>query len=363
MERGGFYIKVESEKMSRSLRKLLPVLAWTGVGFVFATQLRIFFSRTGAMKWRDTILWEVPRWFLWALLAPVVTRLTRRYPLQKENAGKRVVLHTLLACAVSAVHLTLFVLLFRLLRMPLHDKEDIFLTFRFAFPLDFHVGIAVYWLILFITQSRDSEQRIARLQLELTQAQLQALKMQLHPHFLFNTLNSISSYLRKDVEIADEMIGRLGDFLRLTLQNPGGDEIALEKEIEFLRRYLDIEQLRFQDRLDAQFDIAPETLPALVPNLILQPVVENAVQHGISNQPGKGIIRIVSRRRDGVLQIAIHDNGPGLPDLIRQGIGISATRERLSQMYGAEGHFEITNSLAGGVIATLEIPFRLPEAS
>jgi two-component system, LytTR family, sensor kinase len=159
------------------------------------------------------------------------------------------------------------------------------------------------------------------------------------------------------------MIGRLGDFLRLTLQNPGGDEIALEKEIEFLRRYLDIEQLRFQDRLDAQFDIAPETLPALVPNLILQPVVENAVQHGISNQPGKGIIRIVSRRRDGVLQIAIHDNGPGLPDLIRQGIGISATRERLSQMYGAEGHFEITNSLAGGVIATLEIPFRLPEAS
>lgn len=315
------------------------------------------------MGWIDAFVWEVPRWLLWALFAPVVRRLAIRYPVSRDNAARRIALHTVLGAIVSMVHLILFVLVFHLLRLWMGNSGELFDTFQFAFPLDFHVGIAVYWLIVLLRQFTDSEQRIARMQMELTQAQLSALKMQLHPHFLFNTLNSISSFLRKDVEIADEMIGRLGDFLRLTLQNPGSEEISLEKELDFLRRYLDIEQLRFQDRLHAQFDVAPETLTALVPNLILQPVVENAVRHGVSAQTGSGMIRISAKRSNGQLQIVITDNGPGLPQRITLGIGIAATRNRLRRMYGEEADFEMTNQPEGGAMVTLKIPYRQSETA
>ena len=313
------------------------------------------------MGWGDSLLWEVPRWCLWALLAPIVTYLVRRYPLRKENAPKRILLHSVLGAAISLLHLFLFVLTVHFIRMSLGDSGRFLDLFLFAFTLDFHVGVAVYWLLLLLRQSKDTEQRLARLQVELTQAQLQALKMQLHPHFLFNTLNSISSFLRTDVETADEMIGRLGDFLRLTLQNPGAEEILLEKEVEFLRHYLEIEQLRFQDRLYAEFEIAPDTLRALVPNLILQPIVENAVRHGVSQKAGKGTIRIVSRRSRDSLQIVISDTGPGIPEKIIPGIGITATRDRMQRMYGELGRFHIGNDAAGGTIVTVEMPFRGPE--
>jgi two-component system LytT family sensor kinase len=344
------------------VRKLLPVLAWLLVGLVFASQLHLFSIRVGGdMGWRDALIWEIPRWTLWALLAPVVTRIARRYPWRREQAVRHLAIHTICGAALSFVHLILFVLIYHALRLSIGEQGDILNAFQFAFPLDFHVGIAVYWLIVLLRQNSDSEQRVARLQAELTQAQLQALKMQLHPHFLFNTLNSISSYLRTDVEVADEMIGQLGDFLRMTLRNPGTEEIVLEKELEFLKRYLGIEQLRFQDRLDAQFEIDPETLSALVPNFILQPVVENAVRHGISTRSGKGTIRIAAKRQNGQLQILIYDNGPGLPAQITEGIGIAATRDRLRRMYGMDGHLDLANQPEGGALVTLGIPFHVAE--
>ncbi|HEY4490452.1 MAG TPA: histidine kinase [Acidobacteriota bacterium] len=347
-----------------TIRKLLPLAAWGMVGLVFTTQLYLFVRRTGgSMGWIDAFVWEVPRWLLWAFLAPIVRRLAVRYPVGKDNAVRRIAAHTLYGALVSMVHLILFVLVFHVLRLWMGNSGELLETFQFAFPLDFHVGIAVYWLIVLLRQFTDSEQRIARMQVELTQAQLSALKMQLHPHFLFNTLNSISSFLRKDVEVADEMIGRLGDFLRLTLQNPGSDEISLEKELEFLRRYLEIEQLRFEDRLLAQFDVAPDTLSALVPNLILQPVVENAVRHGVSEQTGLAMIRISAKRLNGRLQIVVTDNGRGLPQQITHGIGIAATRDRLARMYGEQARFDLANQAEGGAVVTLEIPYRTSETA
>ena len=311
------------------------------------------------MNWGDVLLWELPRWLLWGIFAPFLSQLARRYPVTKQNAVRQITLHTLFGAAISFVHLILFVLIEHWIRQPGPPDNSLTDLFLFAFPLDFHVGIAVYWLIVLLRQRSDSEQHLSRLQAELSRAQLDALKMQLHPHFLFNTLNSISSYLRTDIEVADEMIGQLGDFLRLTLRNPGAEEIELEKELDLMKRYLGIEQLRFQDRLQTLFDIEPESHNALVPNLILQPVVENAVRHGISAVSGSGFIRIAARRRANTLQICIVDNGPGLPQRVEEGIGIATTRQRLIRMYGAEGKLELKNEPAGGTLVVLEFPFRV----
>ena len=346
-----------------SIRKLLPFFVWLIVGLVFATQLYLFSSRAGGtMGWKDVLVWELPRWCVWAFLAPIITRLARKFPVRKENAAKRIPLHILLGAVLSFAHLIIFVMIFHQLKLAFGDEGPIFSAFQFAFPLDFHVGIAVYWLMVLLRQNSDAEQRVARLQAELTQAQLQALKMQLHPHFLFNTLNSISSYLRTDVEIADEMIGELGDFLRLTLQNPGSEELVLTKELEFLKRYLAIEQLRFQDSLKAEFEIQPETLDALVPSFILQPMVENAVRHGISKRSGEGIglIKIAATRNNGELRIVISDNGPGLPAEIREGIGITSTRDRLDRMYGKNARMDLISGPTGGTTVDVRIPFRVP---
>jgi len=348
--------------MRKQVRRLLPFFIWVMVGVVFASQLHLFASRTGGrMGWRDSLFWEVPRWCLWALLAPIVSSIARRYPWRKQDAVRLLAIHSLCAVILSSIHLVSFVLIFHLLRLSVAQPGSLIDTLQFAFALDFHVGVAVYFLIVLLRQYGDSEKRLTRLQTELTRAQLQALKMQLHPHFLFNTLNSISSYLRTDVEVADEMIGRLGDFLRMTLQDRAAQEIVLEKELEFLKQYLAIEHLRFQDRLQTEYDIAPETLPALVPNLILQPLVENAIRHGVQSKPGIATIRISSRQTNGELQIRIEDDGAGLPERIQEGIGILTTRQRLDQAFGKAGRLELGNQSGGGAIVTLSRTFHIGE--
>jgi two-component system LytT family sensor kinase len=191
--------------------------------------------------------------------------------------------------------------------------------------------------------------------------------MQLQPHFLFNTLNSISTLLDEDVEAADEMLARLGDFLRLTLDNSGAEEVTLQEELELLRCYLEIEQVRFQDRLTVLMEIEPETLEALVPNLILQPIVENAIRHGIVEDVGKGRIEIHSSRSNGMLLLQVRDNGPGLQAEAsagragsKRGLGFTLTRERLERLYAARQRFHLDEAAPGGVQVTLEIPFVTP---
>jgi LytS/YehU family sensor histidine kinase len=232
----------------------------------------------------------------------------------------------------------------------------------------------MYWLILIACHAiqyqarlRAGELKASQLEAQLAQAQLSALKMQLHPHFLFNTLHSISALLHVDVEAADRMVARLGDFLRLTLDNSENQEVTLEQELEFLRCYLDIELTRFQDRLTVDLDIASETLTAQVPNLIMQPIVENAIRHGIATRIEPGRIWISSERKDGRLRIQIRDDGPGFaskpisPGRERQfgeGIGLSNARARLARLYGSEHVLDLSNGREGGAIVTLEMPFR-----
>ncbi len=186
--------------------------------------------------------------------------------------------------------------------------------------------------------------------------------MQLHPHFLFNTLHSISALLHRDTDGARKMITRLGDFLRLTLENSGTQEVTLQQEMEFLRCYLEIERIRFQDRLTTRVEVDPDALDTQVPNLILQPIVENAIRHGVAPRSTPVVIEIRAKQEDGFLRIRIRDNGPGLPmnrsteSLFKKGLGLANTQTRLDRLYGARHRFEIANDPAGGLAVTLEIP-------
>ena len=235
----------------------------------------------------------------------------------------------------------------------------------------FDYGMLIYWVILLINYTFDyyrrfqeGEVKASRLEAQLAQAELQALKMQLQPHFLFNTLHSISALLHKDVNAADTMIARLGDFLRLTLENAGTQEVSLQEEIEFLRCYLEIERMRFRDRLTVHINIEPAVFGARVPNLILQPIVENAIRHGIAPRSRPGRIEIYARRQDSILQVQITDDGPGLPvngnskGILKEGVGLANTQARLQQIYGKAHRLDLANAPMGGLTVTLEIPFK-----
>ena len=219
--------------------------------------------------------------------------------------------------------------------------------YRAYFGLGFYIDLIIASLIiiavhalLYYRRFRASELEQAALKTQLAQARLSALKMQLHPHFLFNTLHSISSLVLEDPPKANSMIARLGDFLRLTLDHSGQQLVTLKEETEFLRCYLEIEQVRFGDRLTVEFQIEPATLAAEVPHLILQPVVENAIQHAIAPRATPGAIQVAAKQTSGLLRLEVTDDGPGLTissnALESQGLGLKNVRARLEQLYGSQ---------------------------
>ena len=235
---------------------------------------------------------------------------------------------------------------------------------------DFLIALVFYALVLAFAQAtnyykryREEELHALQLESQLSRSQLDALKMQLHPHFLFNALNSISALQMEDTEAAQEMTAQLGDFLRMTLENVGTHEVTLEKEIEFLECYLDIEKVRFGRRLTTNIEIAPELLNCRVPNLILQPLVENAIRHGIAPNAALGQINIRAARENGWLKIAVADNGKGIEKekmnrVLTSGLGLSNTQARLEQLYGADFRFDLQNAASGGLLVTLRLPHK-----
>jgi two-component system LytT family sensor kinase len=343
---------------------------WTLVGLLFTSQL--YFSRLNTerpMPWHKVFLVQMSGAYLWALATPLVLWLARRFPFDRQHW-----LRNLLA------HLAASLLIITLIYTVYTNVFYIVYTGRLSYPLgfqstlqnivwNFSEGISIYLLLLVINHALDYHQRYqekvlekSQLEMQLAQAQLQALKMQLHPHFLFNTLHSISALLNKDTEAARQMIARLGDFLRLTLDNSGAQEVTLQREIEFLQSYLEIEHIRFQDRMTTHVEVEPHALDAQVPNLILQPIVENAIRHGIAPRSTPGRIEIRAEHKNSVLRIQVRDNGPGLSvnrssvNLFKEGLGLANTRARLQQLYGAAHRFELANDPQGGLIVTLEIP-------
>jgi LytS/YehU family sensor histidine kinase len=230
-------------------------------------------------------------------------------------------------------------------------------------------NLAVYGVILgaarlfaYYERTRERELRASQLEGQLARAQLRALEMQLRPHFLFNTLNAVSELIHTDPRAADRMVARLGDMLRATLEGEGDGEVSLRRELEYLDRYLDIERMRFRDTLRVDVETDPEALDAAVPGLILQPIVENALRHGVGSRPGPGRIEIHAARENGRLVIHVRDDGPGLPNgtppAEGTGIGLDNTRARIEQLYGPEARLELRNAEAGGAEVSLSIPFR-----
>jgi LytS/YehU family sensor histidine kinase len=233
----------------------------------------------------------------------------------------------------------------------------------------FHVTLVIYWAIVlahlswgYYQRGRERELQASALATELVRTRLEVLRMQLNPHFLFNTLHTISALIHENPEDADRIVARLSELLRVSLEQSDTQEVPLRQELSFLERYLQIEQTRFQDRLAVEMEVEPGLDHVLVPSLILQPLVENAIRHGIEPREDTGRVKIAARRLDGMLELKVSDNGPGLPESEiapnREGVGLSNTRSRLSHLYGANHRFDLTPASGGGLEARLLIPFR-----
>ena len=228
----------------------------------------------------------------------------------------------------------------------------------------FHPNLLTYWAIVGFTQALDYFRRYTDREKQLAQAELHLLRSQLQPHFLFNTLHTISAMMHEDVNAADRMINRLSDLLRLTLESIGEHEVPLRQEIEFLKAYVEIERIRFQERLTLVVDVSPEALDAMVPSMILQPLAENSIRHGFASHNISGRIKVEAGRRDDRLILRVLDNGPGFPMATlsdsSEGLGLLNTQRRLEQLYLGVYRFELQNSPNGGAFLMMEIPFRIP---
>ena len=221
--------------------------------------------------------------------------------------------------------------------------------------------VLIAHVVSYYHRFREREVRTSQLQALLVKARLQALKSQLQPHFLFNTLNSISALMLTDVKAADRMIVRLGDLLRISLDTAGTQMTTLSRELEFVNCYIEIEKVRFEERLKVSVDVAPETLDASVPHLLLQPLVDNAIKHGISRLTAGGEIRISATIDHGDLHLEVRDNGPGVREAVTfqsSGVGLRITRERLETIYGQQQSVELLNLPEGGAVARVSIPLQ-----
>ena len=355
----------------RLSRWLLAFLFWTAIGLFFSTHIYLLINvmEGRSFPFSKAVRTTLPDWYLWAFLAIPILKLCRRYPLESKSWRESIWIHLPASAGFAIFHISLAVsslLLFEALDGFQYSWLE---KFELNFIWYFHYDVLTYWAIAGFAHAMQyyrslQEKRVAavKLQAQLSQAQLQALKMQLHPHFLFNTLNSMSSLLQRsgsehmDIQTAKKMIVRLADFLRLTLHNSGAQDVDLQYELEFLRCYLEIEKVRFQDRLTVRMNIDPATLQMRIPNLILQPIVENAIRHGIATRSTPGTVEISTMKNDGMLRVLIRDNGPGLSKTFQEGVGLSNTKARLQQSFGESYRFSLENVPAGGAEVILEIP-------
>jgi sensor histidine kinase YesM len=342
------------------------------LGVTFSVQNYIMMNSRGyTISWHDSWSEQVPFWVVWAMLSPIFFYMTSRFPLDRERWWRTILMHIPAGIVFTLVHFGIYFAVLVLLQERDAKSVKTLAQFSELLPrLNFGLRFWSYLLLIsigyaidFYQRYQENAMRASQLETRLAQAELDALKMQLHPHFLFNTLNSISALLHKDVEAADRMIARLGDFLRMTLRNSGRQEISFAEELDFLKCYLEIERIRFHDRLTVEINIEPGAESRQVPNLLLQPIVENAIRHGIGDREAPGKISIHAACSNGALRIRVQDNGAGLkPDGVRyrEGVGLQNTRSRLQQLYGARQRLEMYNSPGGGVTVEIEMPQRGP---
>ena len=350
---------------------ILLFLFWTVLGFAFAGQ--VYLSNSKAFKptpWSVALGRALADYYVFALLSVPTLWICRKFPAAGKHGARSVAVHLIAGAAFSIAWIALRAAFEEWRTRGTEDSVMFSVAFSQALAATFFFNLLVYFGIVaaqnaftYYWKFHERELHAAELETRLTEARLQALQMQLNPHFLFNTLNAIASLMHKDVDAADRMIVRLSELLRYALDSTNEQEVPLRQELDFLGRYLDIQRARFGERLSIRNEIAPEALNARVPNLILQPLVENAIEHGLEPQARSGEIVLRARINDHRLVIEVIDNGVGLKNgtAPSEGIGLSNTRARLQQLYGASQEVQIANGSSGGATVRLEIPLRRTE--
>lgn len=358
-----------------SAKKWAAVVAvWTILGVVYGSPI-YFEVRAEGMQhaaWR-IFSWSILTWLAWVPLTPAIVWLARKFSLVEDTWKRNLAIHLPAFLAISALHSAAATAIALGVRPfdNMGSSPEVFWP-RFvskmqgAFGSDLLVYGAVvgaFYAFDYYRKYREREFVATRLEAQLAQAQLDALRMQLHPHFLFNTLNSIVGLVRDNKNnAAVNMLVGLSDLLRHTLEHSARHEVELREELNFIKLYLKIQETRFSDRLEIEFDIDPATTRALVPNLILQPLTENALRHGIGRSADSGLVGISSAITDGHLRLSVYDNGAGLPDDWQMkgstGIGLANTAARLQQLYDDNHQFDIRNRDGGGVEVVILMPMR-----
>ena len=322
--------------------------------------------------WQSLVILNCIYWYVWAAFTPAIVWLSQHFRFERQGLFRAVAVHVPSVVFFSFAHIATMSgvrwwLAFNEGR-PFWWWQDV----QRSALQNFDWEMITYWAILglshavlYYRESGDRALRAAQLETQLVEAQLKTLQQQLHPHFLFNTLHAISALMHRDVEAADRTLMRLSDLLRLTLENIGQHEVTLKAELEFLSKYLQIEQTRFADRLKVRFDVQPDALDTLVPNLILQPLVENAIKHGVARKAGPGHIDISARREGDKLWMEVRDDGVGLSEdaltALQKGIGVSTTHARLKHLFGADYRFEFHRQHAG-LAVVVAVPWRADAA-
>jgi two-component system, LytTR family, sensor kinase len=359
----------------------LSFSVWTFVALAYTLTIYQLYRSTGSpMSFLSVLALQVSQVFGYALLTPFVLAFANRYPVQRTQLATSSLLLLLGGPVFAVLHVALrgmtpyafwdphvrhwvsaiwnyqahtFGIQWQMYqRLFLTNVVDDIITTYLPIVLIAHV-------VSYYQKFRERELRTSQLQAQLEKARLQSLKSQLQPHFLFNTLNSISALMLTNVEAADRMITRLGDLLRISLETAGTQMTTLSRELEFVNCYIEIEKVRFEERLKVTIDVAPDTLDASVPHLLLQPLVDNAIKHGISRMTSGGELRITVTRDDADLHLEVRDNGPGFRDpnhFQSRGLGLRITRERLETIYGQDQSMELLTLPEGGVSVRVSIP-------
>ena len=349
---------------------------WTAWGLLLSAQVAVYVRLTGKpMPFLTALRLNMPGALVWAVFTPAAIWLGRRYPPFEGPHWPRGLAVNLVGSAIAVfLEVLLVIVNQRWLRGPMTSDAPLLVEQLRSFVWWFPSDCWLYWAIVatdygvaHYRRLRERELRASQLEAQLADARLQALKMQLQPHFLFNALHTIGQLIRTGQHtLAVRVLAGLGDLLRRVLDGAGTQEVPLKQELEFLRSYLDIEQIRFRERLKVVVDAEPETLDAQVPYLVLQPLVENAIRHGIAPRATVGRVLICTRHIDGSLHLTVRDDGAGLPAGLATrdslGVGLANTSARLRQLYGDEASFDVVNAEDGGAIAHVVLPFRLAAA-
>jgi two-component system, LytTR family, sensor kinase len=366
----------EGERLRRFTRILFAIV-WIVPGLVATLQLTLIGEPNGQRYGFGTaLLWQGGVWALWAVWSQLILTLVDKVKLGAGQMGRWVLTHTVTCLAVCVANVLAIAWMDRTFAEG-HDHESYTQVLTFAAASNFDFEVVLYWAVVgaaymveYLRRYRERDKLAVQLEQKLAHMQLDALRMQLNPHFLFNALNSVSALMDMDVSKAQSMLTRVSDLLRLSLRSAGSPTVPVWQEIELVELYLQVAQVRYGDGLDVDIDVDPHVVDAQVPSFIMQPLVENALKHGL--QPGRSQqkIHVVARQAGDAIELLVEDNGRGLDGLITNsgrflaarpsvdglGIGLTNTRSRLTMLYGDRYAFRMSNTANGGCRVEIRLP-------